>query len=183
VTLAGWLWPRAAPKGMAVGAALYILLMPLAVLAILALGLGQHFPPSWAQRLGYWGHAVAWMADHPLRGWGLDASRAFSPGIQLHPHNGSLQLWLELGVLGAILAAIAWLVILRRLAREERSWAAAATLGSAAAYLLFGAVSFGVWQEWWLALGALVAVVGALAEAEPGRRSAAKPSTRTASSG
>jgi hypothetical protein len=32
----------------------------------------------------------------------------------------------------------------------------------AAVYLLFGAINFGVWQEWWLALGALVVAFGAL---------------------
>ena len=181
VTLAAWLWPRGAPKTMAVMATLYVLLMPLATLPILSLS--EAAPASWAQRIGYWDHTIGWMSDHPFRGWGLDASRAFSPGIQLHPHNGALQVWLELGMAGAVLAAIAWVTILRRLARDERDWAAAAALGSAAAYLFFGAVSFGVWQEWWLALGALAAAIAGMAEAEPPRRTAARPSTRTATSG
>jgi hypothetical protein len=40
--------------------------------------------------------------------------------------------------------------------------AVAAVAASASVYLLFGALNFGVWQEWWLGLGALVAVVAAL---------------------
>jgi O-antigen ligase len=181
VALAAWLWPRGAPKALALGAALYVLLMPVATLPIL--GLAEAAPPSWAQRLGYWGHAITLITDHPFRGWGLDASRAFSPGIQLHPHNGALQVWLELGLPGAVLAALAWLIVLRRLARDRSDWGAATAVGAAATYLFFGAVSFGVWQEWWLALGALAASVAAMAEAEPVRRTAAKRSTAAASSG
>ena len=39
--------------------------------------------------------------------------------------------------------------------------------------LFFGVVSFGVWQEWWLALAALVAVIAALGDAE--EHATAKP--------
>ena len=34
---------------------------------------------------------------------------------------------------------------------------AGAAAGAVAAYLVIGALSFGVWQEWWLGLGALTA--------------------------
>lgn len=159
-------WPRSAPKALGLGAALLIVGMPLVILAIRAFGLGQQLPVSWAQRVGYWGYALDRLAEHPWRGWGLDASRAFSPHIQLHPHNGPLQLWLELGLLGAATAALVWVFAFRRLARDERSLVAAGTAASAAVYVFFGAISFGVWQEWWLALGALTAVIAALADAE-----------------
>ena len=162
-----WIWPRMAPRALALGAAGLWLVMPLVILGVRSLGLGKALPVSWEQRMGYWSYAMGRIADHPLRGWGLDASRAFSPHIQLHPHNGALQIWLELGVLGAVLAALIWAFVFRRLARDERSLLAAATAGSAAVYLFFGMVSFGVWQEWWLALAALVAVTAALAETQP----------------
>ncbi|WP_296595546.1 O-antigen ligase family protein [Phenylobacterium sp.] len=159
-----WLWPRSAPKALALGAAALILLMPVIILACHLLGLGQHLPDSWEQRMGYWTYAMQRIAEHPFRGWGLDSSRAFSPHIVLHPHNGALQVWLELGAVGAVAAALAWAFAFRRLARDERSLMAAATAGSAAVYLFFGLVSFGAWQEWWLALAALVAVIAALGE-------------------
>ena len=44
------------------------------------------------------------------------------------------------------------------MARKDRSLGAAAA-ASATAYLVIGGLSFGVWQEWWLALGALAAAV------------------------
>jgi O-antigen ligase len=96
----------------------------------------------------------------------------FGPGIILHPHDGALQIWLELGAVGAVLAAAFWFLTLRRLTREARDLGAVAVAASCAVYLLFGALNFGVWQEWWLALGALVAVGAALLDgATPASRS------------
>ncbi len=158
------IWPRRAPKAMGLVAAGLVMIMPLLILSVRLAGLGTHLPVSWEQRMGYWAFAMARIADHPWRGWGLDASRSFSPAIQLHPHNGALQIWLELGSIGAVLAALTWAFVFRRLARDERSLLTAATAGSASVYLFFGLVSFGVWQEWWLALAALVAVVATLGE-------------------
>ena len=165
-----WIWPRSAPKAMGLAAAGMMLVMPLLILAVRMAGTGAHLPTSWDQRMGYWAFTMGRIADHPWRGWGLDASRAFSPEIQLHPHNGALQIWLELGAVGAVLAALTWAFVFRRLARDERSLLTAGTAGSVAVYLFFGLVSFGVWQEWWLALAALVAVVAALAETQPAKR-------------
>jgi len=161
-----WAWPKTAPRVFALGAAGLVLLMPIVILAIRHLGLAEKLPLSWAERVAYWTYAMDRIAEHPFRGWGLDASRTFSPHIQLHPHNGPLQIWLELGMLGAILAALVWAYVFRRLADDTRSLTTAATAGSAAVYLFFACVSFGVWQEWWLALGALTAIVAALAHAE-----------------
>ena len=165
--------PRTAPRALAAGAVVMLLATPWALLALerQAGAWAQNMPDSWSQRIGYWRHAVDLILAHPLRGWGLDASRTFAPAINLHPHNGALQLWLELGAVGALAVALAAGLMLSRLARPRRDLLAAGVAGSAAAYLLFGALNFGVWQEWWLALGALVAVIAAAAvdlERRPG---------------
>lgn len=114
---------------------------------------------SWAIRLDIWQFAADRILEHPFMGWGLDASRVFSPDIQLHPHNGALQLWLELGAVGVALAATfwAWLFIrVIKLTEKDRVLGAMAT-ATASVFLTIGALSFGVWQEWWLALGAIAA--------------------------
>lgn len=162
-----WVWPRAGALGLAALAAAATVLMPWVVGGLRWAGLADGLPESWAQRMGYWVFTRARIAEHPWQGWGLDASRTFTPNIQLHPHNGPLQLWLELGVVGAIGVAMLWILALRRLSRRERSLTAAGAGGSAMVYLLFGAVSFGVWQEWWLALGAMVVVIYTLAQGLP----------------
>jgi O-antigen ligase len=154
--------PSLGPRLLAGLSAGGFLLAPLLAKGAFALGLDERIAPllseSWLQRLGYWGKAVEWIWARPLPGWGLDASRAFGPGIQLHPHNAPLQIWMELGLIGAVAAAIVWASIFSGLSRPVRTPAAAAATATAVAYLIFGAVSFGVWQEWWLALGALSAL-------------------------
>lgn len=194
VGVAVWNLPRSGPKALALAAAAFFLLTPAVLLAARSLSRTLHLavtpPDSWAQRLGYWSHSLDAIAVHPIRGWGLDASRAFSPQIVLHPHNGSLQLWLELGVPGVVCGALVWAFLLRRLSRGRAELVTAAACASAVAYLLFGAINFGLWQEWWLALGALVCViVGLMSGANPAlptgeiRRTAAKSSTSVAFSG
>ena len=168
--LAVWFWPRVAPRLLAGLAAFFFLLAPLVLWAVRAVGcyegLERAAPTSWSQRMGYWRHAVGWIADHPMRGWGLDASRMFAPGIQLHPHDSALQIWLELGVIGATAAAVFWVALFARMSRPKADAATAVSAAAASAYLVIGAVSFGVWQEWWLAVGALCAALCAALEAQ-----------------
>ena len=176
VGLAAWRWPSGAPKALGWAAAAYLVAAPAVVWAVRATGhyadLQAALPLSWSERMGYWSHALDWIKDHPLRGWGLDASRTFGPGIVLHPHDNALQIWMELGIPGVLLASAFWVVSLRRLARPTPDIGAAAVAASASAYLLFGALNFGVWQEWWLALGALIGVVaGLLLPARPSETS------------
>jgi len=119
--------------------------------------LRAHLPASWAARLDIWTFASARMAEKPVFGWGLDASRTFQDLIPLHPHDAALQLWLELGVFGAVLGALIWAFIFWRFAEaapRQRLYAAA---GCATAWstLIIGAFSFSLWQEWWICLAAL----------------------------
>jgi O-antigen ligase len=122
--------------------------------------LHQLAPPSWDARLNIWAFAANQIVQHALRGWGIDASRTFGNAIPLHTHNAALQLWLELGALGAALAAAFFAWVLYRIVawtgENRRDGAmAAATL---TAYVMIGGLSFGVWQEWWLALGVIAAI-------------------------
>lgn len=154
-------WPVVAPRALGAAVAVLFLAAPGVVWLTRKLGWFQQLEASvslsWSQRMGYWRHAADLIGDHPLRGWGLDASRTFAPGIVLHPHDAALQIWLELGLIGAVAAAVFWGVTLAGQSRPDRDAGRAATAATAGAYLLFSAVSFGMWQEWWLALGAVAA--------------------------
>lgn len=141
--------------------AAYMLLTPLFMLAIDHWGLyaqmKPHLPPSWAERLRIWSFVADQFVQHPLRGAGLDASRTFPGVVPLHPHNGPLQLWYELGVPGALLGTGFWVWLWFRIAAHvegQRLFAAVAS-ATATVYIVISAVGFGLWQEWWLCVGAL----------------------------
>lgn len=158
-------WPVIAPRALGVGAGFFFLTTPLIIWALRAQGaygaVQDKVSLSWSMRMDYWSYAVDWISDKPLRGWGLDASRMFGPGIRLHPHDAALQVWLELGVIGAAAATILWVTLFHRVERRAPDLGAVAAAAAAVSYLTFAAVSFGVWQEWWLALGALAVVTAA----------------------
>ncbi len=115
-----------------------------------------HLPASWDRRLEVWSFATGRWGEDPFLGLGLDSSRAYPGYIPLHPHDGAIQIWMELGVAGAVLAAAFWGLMFWRIAERagERLWAATAS-ATATVYLVIGAISFGLWQEWWICLGGL----------------------------
>ena len=144
------------------GVMAYLALAPLAADLLAAPGVVQEGGDrlSWLARLQIWNHAAHLIEQKPLFGWGMDASRSFA-GIPLHPHDAALQLWLELGLVGVALVGLFWgwvFIGVERLQRMDPAVAAAGA-ASASAYLTIGAPRFGVWQEGWLALGALTFAV------------------------
>ena len=120
-------------------------------------------------RIEIWDFSVQRIAEKPLLGWGFDGSRYMEslypdPGetgrvvAALHPHSAPLQIMLELGAVGAVIAlALLWLIA-RRLdgaAGQTRPFGQ----GLFVAILAIGAVAHGTWQNWWLALLASAALL------------------------
>ena len=179
--------PRLMPKLVGAGVAVLILLMPLLVAFIPQIP-SASLPPSAVHRLVIWDFAAARIAEKPLAGWGLETSRAMPGGraqpdaatldrlnittpaqreflvlphvevMPLHPHNGALQLWLELGGIGALIGAALMLALGFAASRSAAPAVGAGMLASAA---VTGMLSFGLWQAWWVAslLLATVALV------------------------
>jgi len=114
---------------------------------------------SWGIRLDIWRFTAAKISERPWLGWGIDGSRVWD-AIPLHPHNAALQLWLELGVVGAALGTLFWTYIWASIgaAAEANRFNGGVYAAVAVAYLSIGGMSFGVWQEWWLALGVLAVI-------------------------
>ncbi len=153
----------------------------------------QALPFSLQHRLHMWNYVAERIAEHPLRGWGVDASRWFQAGditmrdlmstyqfevqlLPLHPHNGVLQVWLELGLPGAVLLTA--VVVLLLLGIERYSVSRAAMASGIAVLTTFGVIaglSYGIWQSWWLATAWLVA---AFAVILAGDRDAVGPADR-----
>lgn len=135
--------------------------------------LGRRLPQSVIPRLFIWDFAAKKSLERPVLGWGMNASRVIPGGgekfvvydarigdgklkqlyndslLPLHPHNQAIQIWLELGGVGAVIVALFGGIFLLRLA----SLAPAETtlFGLIVSYLIFALSSFGVWQNWWVA--------------------------------
>lgn len=149
--------------------------MPLLVMAtsalpqsILTSGFFQR--GSAGHRIRIWDSYMALVREKPFFGWGTEASRDFDPALlsipveelrnaafTSHPHNAFLQLWTDLGMVGALLFCI--LIALLGLRIENaRAEARAPIYGLFAGILVTSAVSHGAFQSWWLASIALLAV-------------------------
>jgi O-antigen ligase len=73
-----------------------------------------------------------------------------------HPHNAAVQIWVELGAVGAVLGASILLLVLRSLGRVPRR-DLAPMLGLMAGVAAVSLVGHGAWQGWWpAAIGAAV---------------------------
>lgn len=192
---AAWLAPRVTLGAICGVAALAVVAAP-ALYARLAelvfvIWPDQNGPLSYERRAQMWQFAIERIAEKPVKGWGLDASRTFDgvityrgfqwADIQLHPHASPLQIWLELGAVGAcltalLLAASGWALV--RLFGRDRLAAAAVASALAALFAAWG-FSFGFWQPWLWSL-MLLAVGFALAirrigQPPPGRMLSGAP--------
>jgi O-antigen ligase len=96
-------------------------------------------PETGRYRIHVWGVVTERIAERPVAGWGFDTSpdlptgdaQPFRPGetvIPQHPHNGALQIMVEVGAVGSLLAVLVLFVVgqrIDRLPRPQRSSAAA----------------------------------------------------------
>ncbi|WP_424135835.1 O-antigen ligase family protein [Roseomonas chloroacetimidivorans] len=169
-----WLGPWLA-RGIGLALAAIFISAPLLFGAILPQLPLERLPPTAAHRVLIWDFVLTRIAERPVLGWGGEASRTIPGGrdhfdtatldrfgltsdfsrawfgqasrLPLHPHNAPLQVWLELGGVGAVLAAL----LIARL-----GWLAAASgpaaAGTLAAAATVGMLSYGIWQEWWIGL-------------------------------
>ena len=113
-------------------------------------------------RVEIWNFSVQRIAEKPVLGWGFDGSRhmqALYPNANsagrdiaaLHPHNAPLQIMLELGAVGTVIAlALLWLIAIRLDGATGRTRIVGQALFVAA--LAIASVAHGTWQNWWLAL-------------------------------
>jgi hypothetical protein len=103
--------------------------------------------------------------ENPLFGFGLEASRfivntSHSEGLSAdaitllsygHPHNAPLQVWFELGFVGALILAGLLVIVTRRM---DRLPTALKPYAVATFSVLFSVacISHGAWQAWWISV-------------------------------
>lgn len=170
--------PRIAPILVCSGLALWLLTAPFLTPLLLANApIGETAPIGIEARAAIWNYVSAQILEQPWLGHGLDASRVVTDQIELrgqmmdaiplHPHSASLQIWYETGAIGAVLAAAALFAGGVALARwsTHRPGAAIGGAGAIAALGVIANVSYGIWQEWWVATLLFSAALAAAARA------------------
>ncbi len=120
-------------------------------------------------RVEIWNFISAQVFQNPLFGHGLEFTKFFDGFVSehrflksssvLHPHNFIIQIWIEFGLVG-ILMAIGFLgVLMRALFSIEDLFFRRAAFTSTMLILLVSCFSYGMWQSWWLGLFFIVAGV------------------------
>ncbi|MBY0502105.1 MAG: O-antigen ligase family protein [Alphaproteobacteria bacterium] len=104
--------------------------------------------------------------EQPFLGWGVESSRflptepELAPGYfnLLHPHNNSIQVYSELGIVGGILFALFFASLFWLIERHVKDRLSVAVCNATLAFGFFAAeVTHNVWRSYWLSLVALVA--------------------------
>lgn len=161
---------RAGVIAVAVAAAVALLVFPFVVPAVAKLLPGDVFKTGFLAaghsdiRLRIWEQYALTIQLEPLKGWGFYGSRyipletvkAAFPNtrlnelIYIHPHSVSVQVWVELGVFGAIAFSILTILVGLRLAQLDARRRAFA-LALYCAIFSVSMVSHGFFQSWWVA--------------------------------
>lgn len=173
------LGPRLVHRTVAASTVVAVLAMPLLVGYANAI-----VPAALHDKVGYgtltirgkiWPAYASLIPERPLVGFGMEASNVFdktehAAGLTekhrellsfTHPHNAPLQVWFELGLVGALFAAALIFFAFRGMERLPADHLRCAT-ATAAGIFAVASVSHGAWQSWWICLVGLVAAVYAL---------------------
>ncbi len=135
---------------------------------------------SLLHRFAIWDFSSGLVAAKPVFGHGMEAARMIGreggnlgavvadwpvefAAMPLHPHNASIQVWLELGTVGAAMFAAFLFGVARAIWHSlDDVMARAGLAGGFFAALAIAHLSFGIWQFWWLATLGLTAAMAVL---------------------
>jgi exopolysaccharide production protein ExoQ len=179
VLLLAWAVPRVVAIGLEWGVTVFVASLPatLRLLAAQETALVPFLKGSGINRLEIWDYMTARVFERPILGWGLRAAThlpirpdelaryIYTDARGIYPHNQWLELWVELGAIGAVLGLVFALLMLRRIRRLPealRPYAYAAFVSA----MTVASVNYEVVTDsWWCALAAsavLFAMLGRL---------------------
>ncbi len=110
-------------------------------------------------RVEIWNFVMQYALNNPIYGYGIEATRFITEfehdyiyhkgATILHPHNFSIQIWIEFGIIGILMAGtlIAFVVHqISRLSLDDRSIIIALFAG----VMAIASTGYGMWQSWWI---------------------------------
>ena len=121
-------------------------------------------------RLEIWEFAMRYALNSPLYGYGMEATRyitdfqhkhIYHPDTSvLHPHNFSIQIWIEFGIIGLIAASGFFIFIIRNIQNVELH-DRKAIMAVFIATLCVASIGYGLWQSWWIGEFVFLAAISA----------------------
>lgn len=176
---------NAKPVWLCLGAGLALLIGAAPWLAqILFQTLPPHFDtvewltqgPSAFARMEIWSFIASRALENPLWGFGVEATRHITDfetqrlyhgsSEILHPHNVVLQIWIEFGVLGAVLLSALCGSLLGKIFETPRE-AKRLYLSLFTTAFTVSAFGYGIWQGWWLGGLTLILCYATLSSRDP----------------
>jgi O-antigen ligase len=119
-------------------------------------------------RVEIWNFVMKYTMNNPLYGYGIEATnyvRHFDfkhiyneKNTVLHPHNFSIQIWMEFGLVGVIIAAGIINTLLYMVYKTEDALARKSLTVLFIVTMLISSMTYGLWQSWWI--GELLFIVG-----------------------
>ncbi len=110
-------------------------------------------------RIEIWNFVMKYALNNPLYGYGMEATR-FIPEFEhdyiyhkgptiLHPHNFSVQIWIEFGIIGIILAGALIIFLVNKIDNLILS-DKKIIISLFIAVLAVASNGYGLWQSWWI---------------------------------
>ena len=114
-----------------------------------------------------WSFSKSYILNKPILGNGIFSARLIGDNekiinsegkaisaIPLHPHNATLQIWLELGLVGIIIFYVFIIAFVNKINSLTKVDYKYKLLGQLSLIQIFtiGQLSYGFWQHWWLSV-------------------------------
>lgn len=164
-----------APYGWRYGWMVVALIISVCLVAtpFLTQALFEYFAPNathmtWLQqayaapRMEIWDFVSRRALERPWLGHGIEATRSITDfdiahlynkrHSVLHPHSFAVQVWIEFGLLGALLFATLKSLCLRSIWHNPSSTGQRFQFCLFVMVLVMAAISYGMWQGWWVGL-------------------------------
>lgn len=111
-------------------------------------------------RVEIWNFVTKYAMNNPLYGYGIEATnyvRHFdheyiyhNEPTTLHPHNFSVQFWMEFGIIGIAIATGILSTFLYSLSRIEDLFTRKVLTSLFIVSMIAASMTYGMWQSWWL---------------------------------
>lgn len=130
---------------------------------------------SWEHRIYIAFNTISLILEKPIFGWGFNASKFISmsqngnviigdhilPMLNFHPHNASLQILLDTGIIGLILFVICISTLINSIGKSQLidNKLKPYIYAGLSSYIIIGQLNFNAWATWWVGILMIFGVI------------------------